>query len=313
MLSSDIVTKDRIDSTGFIFVLILTMLWGVNYFAIKVSCAGFSPIFTSFIRSVAASACGVIYCLAVRQPLFHRDIRLFHGFMVGLLFGAEFVCLYLGMLYTNATRAAVFVYLSPFVVAIGAHMFLGERLNAIKVISLIFAFFGVYLVFKGKPLLHARSMLLGDSLEIMAAIFWGATTLYIKKYLAERVHPINTFLYQLVFSVPLIFVCAYFLEPVWVVGALTSGVFWSLFYQSIVVAFASFLVWFKLIHAYPVASLAVFTFLTPIFGVASGALFLGEDLTRGLVIGLICVCIGIYGTNHRKPVRSPAPSAITQK
>src|SRR5208282_59756 len=100
------------------------------------------------------------------QPLFHRDVRLFHGAMVGILFAAEFVCLYLGMLYTNAARAVVFVYLSPFFVALGAHLLLGERLNLIKAMSLVLAFFGVCLVFAGKPLLHAKSMARGDMLEL---------------------------------------------------------------------------------------------------------------------------------------------------
>lgn len=144
--------------------------------------------------------------------------------------------------------------------------------------------------------MRAKSMLAGDLLEA-AAVFWGLTTLYIKKHLAETVHPINTFIYQLLFSVPIIFVAACLIEPAWVVGDIGRGVLLSLIYQSVLIAFASYFVWFKLIHAYPVARLSVFTFLAPVFGVASGVIFLGEDLTKGLVIGLVCVCLGIYGTN----------------
>ena len=296
-------TKDRVDLTGFLFILALTILWGFNYFTIKVTNSGLSPVFTAFIRSAIASAFGIGYCLIARQPLFHRDVRLFHGLVVGLLFGGEFVCLYLGVPYTNASRAAVLVYLAPFVVAIGAHFFLRERLNTVRLISLTLAFLGVCLVFAGKPSMHAKSMLLGDLLEVAAAIIWGLTTLYIKKYLAETVHPINTFIYQLFFSLPIIAVAACLLEPVWVVGDIGRGVLVSLFYQSVIVGFASFLVWFKLIHVYPVARLSVFTFLAPVFGVASGVIFLGEDLTKGLVIGLVCVCLGIYGANYRRAER----------
>jgi drug/metabolite transporter (DMT)-like permease len=296
-------TKDRVDFTGFVLILTLTILWGANYFAIKVTNTGLSPVFTAFLRSAIASAFGIGYCLIARQPVFHRDIRLFHGLVVGLLFGVEFICLYLGMFYTNAARAAVLVYLAPFVVAIGAHFFLRERLNAVRMASLVLAFLGVCLVFTGKPLLHAKSMLVGDLLEVATAVLWGATTLYIKKYLAETVHPINTFIYQLLFSVPIIAVAAYVIEPVWVTGAIGRGVWASLIYQSVFIAFASYLIWFKLIHAYPVARLSVFTFLTPVFGVASGVIFLGEDLTKGLVIGLVCVCLGICGTNYAKRAR----------
>jgi drug/metabolite transporter (DMT)-like permease len=293
-------TRDRIDLTGFVFVLILTILWGVNYLAIKVTNTGLSPIFTATLRSIIASVFGIAYCLIVRQPVFHKDIRLLHGLVVGLLFGAEFACIYLGMLYTNAARAAVLIYIAPFVVAVGAHYFLKERLNRIKIASLVLAFLGVCLVLTGKPATHAGSMALGDMLEIAAAIFWGVTTIYIKKYLARSVHPINTFIYQLVFSIPIMLAAAYLLEPVWLTGVAGRGVVISLIYQSVIVAFASYLIWFKLIHTYPVAGLSVFTFLTPVFGVASGVIFLGEELTKGLVVGLACVCVGIYGTNYTR-------------
>ncbi len=296
-------TKDRIDMQGFLIILLLTILWGLNYPAVKVSNTGLSPVFTTFLRSAIATFFGVIYCLVVKQPLFHRGILLFHGAMVGILFGLEFVFLYFGLLYTNAARAAIFVYLAPFVVAIGAHLFLKERLNGLKISGLILAFLGIFLVFKGKPTGYNKLMLIGDLCEIMAAVLWGATTIYIKKYLAQRVHPINTFLYQLAFSIPIILVGALLLEDTWI-KELTIPVISSLFYQSVIIAFASYLAWFKLIHTYPVASLSVFTFLTPIFGVFSGVLFMKDQLTAGLLLGLIVVCIGIYLTNYQKRQRA---------
>jgi drug/metabolite transporter (DMT)-like permease len=296
-------TKDRIDMQGFLIILLLTILWGLNYPAVKVSNTGLSPVFTTFLRSVIATFFGVIYCLVVKQPLFHRGILLFHGAMVGILFGIEFVFLYFGLFYTSASRAAIFIYLSPFVVAIGAHLFLKERLNGLKIAGLILAFLGIFLVFKGKPAAYNKLMLVGDLCEIIAAIFWGATTIYIKKYLAQKVHPINTFLYQLAFSIPIIFIGALLLEDTWV-KEFTMPVISSLFYQSVIVAFASYLAWFKLIHIYPVATLSVFTFLTPIFGVLSGVIFMKDQLTAGLLLGLIVVCIGIYLTNYQKRQRA---------
>jgi drug/metabolite transporter (DMT)-like permease len=292
-------TKDQIDSKGFVAIVILAILWGINYSAIKFSNTGLSPIFTTFLRSLIASFLGIIYCIIIRQPLFHRDILLFHGFITGLLFGFEFVCLYLGMLYTDAARAAVFVYLSPFIVAIGAHFFLKERLNLLKIVGLVLAFIGVYFVFKDKPHTSSKLMLLGDILEILAAIFWGATTLYIKKYLAGKVHPINTFLYQFIFSIPIMFACAYFIEDKWIFNV-NVYVLASVAYQSVIVAFASYLVWFMLIHTYPVAKLSVFTFLAPVFGVLFGAIILKEKLTTGLILGLVCVSIGIFCNNYTK-------------
>lgn len=290
--------KEHLDLRGFLVLFVLTMLWGLNYPAIKIANLGFSPIFNSFLRSFIASALGIAYCLSIKQPLFHRDIRLFHGFMVGLLFGLEFVCIYLGMRHTDAARAAILINCSPFVVVMGAYFFLNEKVTVTKIAGLLLAFVGLYLVFRGKPKSWSPSMLFGDLLELAAAFLWGVTTLYIKKYLAERVHPIHTFLYQLVFSVPVTFICALILEPRWVLNV--SGlVATAVVYSAVIVAFASYFTWFKLIHMYPVSELAVFTFLSPVFGVAAGAMVLGEQLTMGLILGLLFVSAGIYVTNYR--------------
>jgi drug/metabolite transporter (DMT)-like permease len=80
-------TRDHIDKAGVFSILALTLLWGLNYTAIKVSNTGLSPVFMCFLRSAIASGCGIIYCLFIRQPLFHKDIRLIHGTVVGVLFG----------------------------------------------------------------------------------------------------------------------------------------------------------------------------------------------------------------------------------
>ena len=293
-------SKEYLDFEAVFAIVVLTLLWGLNYTAIKYSNQGMSPAFTSTLRSIVASICGIIYCLIKREKLFHTDIMLFHGFMVGLLFGLEFACIYLGMVYTDAARSVVFVYLSPFVVAVGAHFFLkGDRLTSLKTFGLVLAFAGIVVVFYGRPKTAKPTMFIGDILEILAGFFWGATTLYIKKYMAEKVHPINTFLYQLFFSIPILFIVSLIFEPKWVYK-IDLAILAALFYQSVIIAFISYFVWFKLIHGYSVSRLSVFTFFTPVFGVLFGILFLGEELTVSLMVGLPLVSIGIFFVNWRR-------------
>ncbi len=182
--------KDYLDLTAILMMICLTLLWGFNVSTVKYVNRGISPIFASTLRSVIASLCGVLYCIRKGERLFHTDIMLFHGFMVGLLFGLEFLCIYWGMVYTDSARATIFINISPFVVAIGAHFLLkSDRLTLLKMVGLVLAFSGVLLVFQGKPKSATTNMLLGDILEILAGFLWGATTLYIKRFLAEKVHP----------------------------------------------------------------------------------------------------------------------------
>jgi len=293
-------SRDYLDLKAIVTILILTLIWGFNFPTIKYVNQGIAPVFASTVRSVIASVCGLIYCIQRKEKLFHTDIRLFHGFMVGLLFGLEFACIYFGMLYTDAARSILFVNLSPFVVAVGAHFFLkGDRLTLLKMIGLILAFTGIVTVFGGRPKTAKTTMIFGDVLEITAAFLWGATTLYIKRFMAEKVKPIHTFLYQLIFSIPVLLIVSFILEPQWIYKIDTS-ILGLVIYQGMIVAFMSYLIWFKLIHEYSVSRLSAFTFLAPIYGVLFGILFLKEEFTFSLMVGLPMVCFGIFFVNWRR-------------
>ena len=295
-------SKDYLDLKAVFILIIVTLLWGFNYPAIKYSNQGVSPVFASTLRSIIASICGLIYCVRKGEKLFHTDVMLLHGVIVGLLFGVEFACIYIGLLHTDAARSVLFVYLSPFVVAIGAHLFLkGDRLTFLKVLGLVLAFTGILVVFGGRPKTAKTTMFLGDILQITAGVLWGATTLYIKKFMTNRVEPIHTFLYQLFFSIPILLMVSIILEPKWIYK-IDLPVVASLFYQSVIIAFVTYFIWFKLIHKYSVSRLSAFTFFTPIFGVVFGIFLLHEELTVSLLIGLPLVSMGIFLVNWRRKI-----------
>lgn len=74
----------------------------------------------------------------------------------------------------------------------------------------------------------------------------------------------------------------------------------SLLFQSVVVAFASYLAWFWLLTRYLAGRLAVFSFLTPLFGVLFGVLLLGEPLSLRFVLAAVAVGAGIALVNLRR-------------
>ena len=293
-------SKDYLDLKAFVILVVITLVWGFNHPSIKYTNQGIAPVFASTLRSIIASMCGVIYCLWKKERLFHTDVNLVHGIVVGFLFGAEFACLYFGLLYTDAARSIIFMYTSPFIVTVGAHFLLrGDRLTVLKTLGLIVAFAGVLLVFQGRPASAKPTMFFGDILAIIGAFLWAATTLYIKRFMAGKIQPINTFLYQLVFSIPILLLVSFVLEPRWIIN-LTPPIAGCIFFQSVIVAFITYFIWFKLIHGYSVSRLSAFTFLTPIFGVLAGVIILGEEFTVSLMGGLPLVCIGIFLVNWKR-------------
>ena len=97
----------------------------------------------SFIAVVALSIW--MYARDIRP--FQKDGTLIPGIISGVLFAIEFVFMYWGLTYTSASRAVIFIYLAPFVVALGIHWFIpNEKLNPIQVTGMILAFTGIIVV-----------------------------------------------------------------------------------------------------------------------------------------------------------------------
>ena len=71
----------------------------------------------------------------------------------------------------------------------------------------------------------------------------------------------------------------------------------SLVYQGVIVAFASYLIWFWLLTRYLAGRLAVFGFLTPLAGVAFGVVLLGERVSPVFGVGAVLVGAGIVLVN----------------
>jgi drug/metabolite transporter (DMT)-like permease len=233
-----------------------------------------------------------------REPLLERDGTLWWGIAAGLLFAAEFILIYWGLEYTNASRAVIFLYMSPFVVALGAQLFIpGEHLRAIQVLGLCCAFLGIVIAFEESLSFPTRRMLIGDSMLAGAAILWGATTVLIKASPLTRIKPGKTLLYQLAAS-SVILPLASLVKGESGIVLMTPLIAGCIVYQTIWVAFITYLAWFWLIRHYPPSRLASFTFLTPLFGVLAGGLLLNEPITGGLLLALVLVGAGIYLVNR---------------
>ena len=69
-------------------------------------------------------------------------------------------------------------------------------------------------------------------------------------------------------------------------------------FQTVIVSFASYLLWFWMIRRYPATRLASFTLATPLFGLLAGALLLGEPVTPRLVAALVALAAGVLMVNQ---------------
>jgi drug/metabolite transporter (DMT)-like permease len=305
--------RQQLDSAAIALMVLLCACWGFNQVAIKLANAGISPIFQAGLRSAGSALLVWAWSAHRGVRLVARDGTLGLGILIGVLFAAEFVFLYWSLIFTSASRAVLFLYMSPFVVALGAHFLIpGERLRRFQVVGLFCAFAGTALAFGDALRFPTYRELLGDGLAFLAAILWGATTVVIKASRLAAISPHRNLLYQLVVSAILLPVLSWALGEPGIVAA-TPLVLGMLAYQIVVVAFASYLAWFWLISRYPAGRLSSFSFLTPLFGLVAGAVVLAEPIGWALMMALVLVGIGIALVNRTVPLLGVTPRVSDAK
>ena len=287
-----------LDILAMVLLVVLCASWGLQQVAIKVTNPGVPPLLQAGIRSAGSAALLWIWMALRREPFFKRDGTLGWGIAAGLLFAGEFLLIYWGLEFTNASRAVVFLYMAPFVVALGAQLFVaGERLRVIQVIGLCCAFAGIVAAFSESLNTHSLRMLIGDGMLVGAAVLWGATTVMIRACPLIHIPAAKTLLYQLLVSA-LVLPLGSFIKGEGGIALVTPLILGSLAYQIIWVAFITYLAWFWMLRRYPPSRLASFTFLTPLFGVMAGGLLLNEPMTNMLLLALVLVASGIYLVNR---------------
>jgi drug/metabolite transporter (DMT)-like permease len=286
-----------LDAVATALMVVLCLSWGLNQVAIKLALPEIPPLTQGALRSFGALPVVLIIARLRGVPLTARDGTLAAGLLAGALFGLEFICIYAGLVWTTASRGVVFVYVGPYFIALGARLFLHERLVPLQWGGLALAFLGVVVaVGVPDPTVDGR-VLLGDGLLIAGGMFWAATTLIIKGTSLARVSAEKTTIYQLAMSALLLAVGAAVLgeRATRMPGAVALG---SLAYQTIWVLAITFTVWFALVVRYSASRLAALSFLTPLFGVAAGHFILGDPLTPSFVVAVVLVVIGLVLVNR---------------
>lgn len=295
--------RAHLDSRAVTLLLVCCLLWGLQQIVVKATLPLMPPIAQAALRSGVAALLVWAWAWWRGIPLFSRDGTGWPGLLAGALFAAEFVCIYIGLGHTAASRLVVLLYLSPFVVAAGMPFISrSERLSPRQMMGLGLGFLGVVLAFSegfsAASTPAGSTQWLGDALAVLAALLWGATTLVIRASRLATASAEKTLFYQLAVSGVVLAALSPAIGESWSF-TWTAELWASMFFQAVVVAFATYLVWFWLVRHYPATRLASFTFLTPLFGLVMGWLLLGEAITLRLGLALCGVAVGIWLVNRR--------------
>ncbi len=270
-----------------LLALFITAIWGFNFVVIKVGVAEVPPLLLTGLRFLFAALPAVFF---VPRPKAAWQYVAAFGFLLGVVkFGMLFVSIKIGL---SASVASLVMQLQVFFTIIFAAVLLGERSKPVQIVGAIIAFAGIGVIAASR---WNGPELLPLILAILAALTWGVANIVSKKsgetnvlsfiVWASLVPPLPLFALSWLFEDHAL-IRATLLHPSWLTIATIAFLAWP----ATVLAFGS---WNFLLGRYPANMVTPFALLVPIFGIASGIIFLGEPFDAYEVIGSVLVLGGL--------------------
>ncbi|TLP62959.1 MULTISPECIES: DMT family transporter [Pseudomonas] len=282
----------------------LCLIWGCQQVLIKSAAMDIAPVMQAAFRNgIAAVLVGLLICWRGGWEQVGSTWRA--GLLAGALFGLEFLFIAEGLKLTSAAHMSVFLYTAPIFTALGLHVMMpSERLRLLQWLGIVLAFGGIALAFAGGVSFEQLDgrMLLGDAFGVLAGLAWGATTVVVRASKLSEAPATLTLFYQLAVGFAGLVLIALLSGQIgqFTLTPLAVG---SVLFQGVVVSFVSYLTWFWLLRKYLASNLAVFSFITPLFGVTFGVLLLDEPLSLNFVLGAVMVLIGVIMVSAEQWVR----------
>lgn len=276
-----------------LLVVVLAVIWGLNWPAIRVAVLEISP--WSF-RAICLTAGTVtLFALAfVRKARLRvpRD-EIIPLIIVGLLNVAFFhLFTAFGLTMVEAGRGVILTFTFPlWSVVIGA-VVLREGLSPSRLWALIFGLAAMALLV-GPDVMSLGAAPLGSFLLVGAAVMWAAATVMIKRR-QWSLESAEFAAWQLAIGAVPVIIGALILAPAPDFASLSIKAWIALLYTSaIAVAFGQWL-WFRILHLLPSSIASISTLAIPVVGVFSSSLLLDEVIGWREGVALILVLAALF-------------------
>lgn len=281
--------------------LIVVLAWGVNWSVTKQLVQFVPPLWTAAIRSWIALAClAVILGLSNNLVIPERrdipvvlSVALLHMTLFSTLVAA-------GLRFLPASKGVVLGYTTPLWVAIAAPLLGKDMLTAPKLAGALLGLIGLAVILNPASVDWTNaSVLLGAGMVILAAICWAANIIYIRahRWIAS---PLQLLIWQVLVATIVLSVSA----------TITDGlphVEWSwrlallFLYSGLIGTALAYWAMSMVNKSISALTTSLGTTATPLVGIASAAVLLGEpiDISLAVAAGLIVTGIGLATLGDR--------------
>jgi drug/metabolite transporter (DMT)-like permease len=266
----------------------LAAIWGSSFLFVRIASPAIGPVLTADSRMLIA---GVALAVYFRIVSFDAQWRRWwpQYAIVGLLTSAlPFLLFAYSALSLSAGLMSVINASSPMWGALFSAWLLRERLSARGIAGLAIGVAGVALV--TRPEAGAELAVLPVLAATGAAVCYGLAGAYMRRWAKDvpsRGMALGTQVAGGVLLAPLLLVAPPTAAPTPFVAA-------CLLAMGLICGAIAYLLYFRLVTDIGAAGALTVTYLIPIFGVAWGALFLGETVSLVMLAGAALVLLGTF-------------------
>lgn len=290
--------------------LTVVVLWGLNFLAIRIGLDHFPPFFFAALRFAVLAVPVLIF--VPRPPVRLRWLLLYGGGFGAVQFGFLFTAMRLGM--PTGLSSLVLQSSAPFTVLLGA-VLLRERLRGTQVAGLLVAMAGMTVIGWDR---FTHASVLPVLLTLAGGLGWAFGNIGARRAGAEspEADPLALTLWITVVPVlPLLALSMLIEGPgtgVRALGAAFSAdgvpALGALAYIAVLSTVCGSSLWTYLMSRYPAGTVAPFSLLVPVVGIAASWLVLHETPTATALIGGVIVIAGAFAATAARP-RTPVATA----
>lgn len=280
------VAAPRAGAKVYLALVVLALVWGYTWVAIKIATADASPYTIAASRLVIATA--ILFALLALTRRSLKPTPFMPTLILGLLQTTGWTLLQtLAVAQAGAGKSAVLGYTMPFWAALLAWPFLGERIAGSRWVALALAAAG--LAFVVVPL-NAGSFA-ADGLAVLAGVSWGASAVYAKR-LRRRydVELLSLTTWQMLWgTIPLVVLMLAIGGPVrW-----TAPFVAAMAFMSVGGAALGWFLWMFILSRLPAGVAGIASLATPVVGVLAAAIQLHEIPSRSELAGMVLIVVAL--------------------
>jgi len=278
-----------LQTKGVILAIISAICYGMNPLgALFLYEEGLNVNSVIFYRFIFASILLAIFMIIKKDSFYLKFKEIILLALLGLLFGISAISLFNSFLYMDAGLASTVLFIYPIFVAIIMALFFKEKNSIITILSIIFAFLGVVLLYESDG---ANVSNFGIFLVIVSSLCYAIYIVIINQYL--KISALKVTFYSMLFCTITILIHSFFDSSLNIMPLINFNMWFYTLFLALVPTIISLLFLIKAIQLIGSTSASILGALEPLTAVLIGVYVFNEKITFWLVIGIVFILFGV--------------------